>query len=265
MVVRRLARSARLAAGFLIISALTMALAGRAAEAAEIQVFSANGVKAVMADLVPRFESITSHKLIVTYGEAGELRRRILEGGVFDLAFLPAQTLRDMATLGKVAAGSMVDIASSDVAMAVRAGADKPDTSSADAFKRWLLGAATIVITDPASGGVSGVHFASVLQRLGIADQIEPKLRLTKGVLNAELVARGEAELAVQLAHEIRGVEGVEFVPLPPEFQRSIVFAAGIPAAAKERAGAKELIAFLSGPAAAQMIAARGMEPAAGK
>ena len=256
---------ARLAAGFAIISALTMTLAGRAVEAAEIQVFSANGVKAVMADLVPRFESTTGHKLIVTYGEAGELRRRILEVGGFDLAFLPAQTLRDMATLGKVVAGSMVDVASSDVAMAVRAGAVKPDTSSADAFKSWLLGAATIAITDPASGGVSGVHFASVLQRLGIAAQVEPKLRLTTGELNAELVARGEAEMAVQLAHEIRAVQGVEFVPLPLDFQRSIVFAVGISAATKERAAAKELIAFLSGPAAAQAIAARGMEPAAGK
>jgi len=265
MVVRRLARSAALAAGVAIISALVMALAGRAADAAEIQVFSANGVKAVMADLVPRFESTTGHKLTVTYGEAGELRRRILEVGGFDLAFLPAQTLRDMATLGKVVAGSMVDIASSDVAMAVRAGAEKPDTSSPDAFKRWLLGAATIAITDPASGGVSGVHFASVLQRLGITDRIESKLRLTRGELNAELVARGEAEMAVQLAHEIRAVQGVEFVPLPAEFQRSIVFAAGLAAAPKERAAAKELLAFLSGPVAAPMIAARGMEPAAGK
>ena len=265
MVVRWLAHSARLTAGFTNIWALTMALAGRAADAAEIRVFSANGVKAVMADLVPRFESTTGHKLIVTFGEAGELRRRILEVGDFDLAILPAQTLRDMATLGKIAASSMVDIASSDVGMAVRTGGDKPDTSSAGAFKRSLLAAATIVITDPASGGVSGVHFAGVLQRLGIAEAIGPRLRLTRGELNAELVARGEAELAVQLAHEIRAVAGVEFVPLPPEFQRSIVFSAGIPAATKERAGADELIAYLSGPAAAKMIVARGMEPAAGK
>src|SRR5207237_7906123 len=100
--------------------------------------------------------------------------------------------------------------------------------SSAEAFKRSLLAAATIVITDPASGGVSGVHFASVLKRLGIADALEPRLRLTQDVLNAEVVARGEAEMAVQLSHEIRSVAGVDFVPLPLEFQRSVVFAAGI-------------------------------------
>ena len=138
----------RLAAvGFGAIAALTVVLAGGAVEAAEIRVFSANGVKAVMADLVPRFESTSGHKLIVTYGEAGELRRRILEVGDFDLAVLPAQTLRDMATLGKIAAGSMIDIASSDVGMAVRTGGNKPDTSSAGAFKRSLLAAEGIIVS----------------------------------------------------------------------------------------------------------------------
>jgi molybdate transport system substrate-binding protein len=242
-----------------------MALAGRSAQAAEIRVFTANGVKAIMADVMPRFESTTGHKLIVTQGEAGVLRRRIVEGEGFDVAFLPAQSLRDLATLNKVAANSMVDIAHTDVGMAVREGATKPDTSSAEAFKRSLLAAATIVITDPASGGVSGVHFASVLQRLGIADAIEPRLRLTRDVINAELVARGEAEMAVQLSHEIRSVAGVEFVALPLEFQRSVVFSAGLaggtPGSAEVHAAAKELIAFLVGPAAAPMIVARGMVP----
>ena len=191
--------------------------------------FSANGVKTIMGDLAPRFESTTGHKLIVSFGEAGELRHRILEGEAFDLAFLPSAVLGDLAAQGKIARDTMVDTARTEVGMGVRAGAAKPDTSSAEAFKRSLLAAASIVITDPASGGVSGVHFASVLQRLGIADEIKPKLRLTRGVFNAELVARGEAELAVQLAHEIRAVAGVEFVPLPPEFQRSIVFSAGSP------------------------------------
>jgi molybdate transport system substrate-binding protein len=254
------------AAGFALITALTTALAGSSAQAEDIRVFSANGVKLIMADLVPRFESATGNKLIVTRAGPGELRRRILDGAGFDVAFLPAETLRDLATLGKVAPGSMVDIARSDIGMAVREGAEKPDTSSADAFKRSLLAAATIAITDPASGGVTSVHFVNVLKRLGIADEMESKLRLTKDVSNSELVARGEAEMAVELAHEIRSVAGVEFVPFPPEFQRGIVFAAGIAAgtaaSAEAQTAAKGLIAFLSGPAAAPMIAAAGLETA---
>jgi len=243
-----------------------MALAGRSAEAAEIRVFSANGVKLIMAELEPRFESATGNKLIVTRAGPGELRRRILEGAGFDVAFLPAETLRSLATLGKVVAGSMVDIANSDIGLAIRQGADKPDTSSAEAFKRSLLAAATIAITDPASSGVTSAYFLDVLKRLGIADKIEPKLRLTKDASNSELVARGEAEMAVELAHEIRSVAGVEFVPFPLDFQRGIVFAAGIsteaPKSAEVQAGVKALIAFLSGPAAAPMIVAAGLQPA---
>ena len=87
-----------------------------------------------------------------------------------------------------------------------------------------FAGAATIAITDPASSGVTSTYFLDVLKRLGIADKIEPKLRLTKDLSNSELVARGEAEMAVELAHEIRSVAGVEFVPFPPDFQRGIVF-----------------------------------------
>jgi len=254
------------AAGFAIIAALTIVFAGRSAEAEEIRVFSANGAKLIMAELVPRFESTTGQKLSVTRAGPGELRQRILEGVGFDVAFLPAETLRSLATLGKVVPGSMVDIARSDIGLAVRAGAEKPDTSSAEAFKRALLGAATIAITDPSSSGVTSVYFMDVLKRLGIADKIEPKLRLTKDVSNSELVARGEAEMAVELAHEIHAVAGVEFVPFPPDFQRGIVFAAGVsteaPRSADVQAGVKSLIAFLSGPAAAPMIVAAGLEPA---
>jgi molybdate transport system substrate-binding protein len=253
---------ARLAAGAAVIAALTMAFPGRAAEVDEIRVFSANGVKEIMADLVPRFESATGHKLIVTRAGPGELKHRINEGEGFDVAFLPAETLRDLATLNKVAASSMVDVARSDIGLAIRQGAQKPDTSTPEAFKKTLLAAATIAITDPASGGVTSTHFMKLLKRLGIADTLEGRLRFTRDVSNAELVARGESEMAVELAHEIHSVSGVEFVPFPRDFQRGIILSAGIAAAARDPAAAKELIAFLSGSAFAPMIAARGLEPA---
>ena len=250
-----------------VVAGLTMALTGgHAAEAVDIRVFCVNGTKRIMADLEPRFESASGDTLIVTLGGTGELRHRILGGEGFDVALLPAQTLRDMATLGKVAANSMVDISRSDIGMAVREGAAKPAGGSVEEFKAWLLAASTIAVTDPASGDVSGVHFAGVLKQLGIADAIGPRLRLTTEESNAELVARGEAEMAVQLAHQIRAVAGVEFVPFPLDFQRGVVFAAGIAAAppksAAAQAAANALIVFLSGPAAAPMIIARGMQPA---
>jgi molybdate transport system substrate-binding protein len=227
-----------------------------------IRVFSANGVKTIVNDIAPRFGEVTGLRLTVSFGEAGEVRGRILDGDAFDLALLPAAALADLAGLGKIDGGSIVGIARTEVGMAVRTGAAMPAVSSAEAFRRWLLGMSSIVITDPESGGVSGVHFAGVLRTLGIADVLAPKLILTRGALNAAPVARGEADLAVQLSHEIHAVAGVEFVPMPRDFTRTITFSAGVPAAASD--AARELIGFISGQEAAAIIAARFMQPVVG-
>lgn len=227
-----------------------------------LRVFSANGVKTVMGDLAPRFAEATGCRLAVSFGEAGEVRERIVAGEAFDLAMLPATTLAELARLGWIDPGSIVAIASTEVGMAMRTGAAKPDIGLAASFRDWLIGVRSIVITDPDSGGVSGVHFAEVLRRLGIADAIAPKLVLTRGALNAASVARGEAELAVQLTHEIHAVAGVDFVPLPPEFARAVKFSAGLPPAASD--AASTLLGFLSGQEAAAIVAAAGMQPAAG-
>jgi molybdate transport system substrate-binding protein len=227
-----------------------------------VRVFSANGVKAVVGDLAPRFSEATGIRLAVQFGEAGELRERIVAGEAFALALLPAATLEELARLGRIDPGSLVAIARTEIGIGVRAGAAKPDTASAEGFRRSLLAARAIVITDPDSGGVSGVHFAAVLRTLAIADALAPRLILTRGALNAASVSRGEADLAVQLAHEIHAVAGVDFVPMPSEFARTITFSVGLPAAASR--AAVELRGFLSGQDAAAIIAARGMQPAAG-
>jgi molybdate transport system substrate-binding protein len=227
-----------------------------------VRVFSANGVKAVVGDLAPRFAEATGIRPALQFGEAGELRERIAAGEAVDLALLPAATLTELARLGRIDPGAMVEIARTAVGIGVRAGAAKPDTGSAEGLRRVLLAARAIVITDPDSGGVSGVHIAEVLRALGIAETVAPRLILTRGALNAAYVARGEADLAVQLAHEIHAVPGVDFVPMPAEFARTVTFSAGLPAAASREA--TELIGFLSGQEAARIIAARGMQPAAG-
>jgi molybdate transport system substrate-binding protein len=93
--------------------------------------------------------------------------------------------------------------ASSSRAVAARAGAPKPDITSVDAFKRSLLAAKSIVYADPAKGGASGVYFARVLDRLGIAEQMKAKTILVPGAQAADVVAKGEAELGVAQASEI--------------------------------------------------------------
>jgi len=251
------------ALGLALAIALSPVLTGVAmtAGAAEIKVLSANGVKAVMVDLAHEFESASGNKVTLSFGEAGEIKIRIQNGEDFDVGALPSTVLDELVKQNKILAGSTVNIARSRFGMAVRAGAPKPDVDTADDFRRWLLAAKSIVMTDPATGGVSGVHFASILQRLGIADEMRPKLRLDKAGFNAEFVARGEAEIAVQAEHEIRCVSGVEFVQFPAEFQRTVIFAAGVGVNAKEPGGSSALVNFLTGPAAIPVIKAKCMEP----
>jgi molybdate transport system substrate-binding protein len=182
---------------------------------------------------------------------------------------LPTGTAEELAKLGKIVAGTMVPVVRTSFGMAVRAGERKPDVRSAEAFRRSLLAAKSILITDPATGGISGVHFMSVLERLGIAEEMKPKLVLHRGGgYHAERIVKGEADLAVQAEHEIRCVPGAEFVSYPAEFQRAVSFTAGVGADPKESAGlltdnapASLFIQFLRGPDAAPVIKAKCMQP----
>lgn len=233
------------------------------AHAAEIRVLSVNGVKLVLGELVSNFEQGSGHKVTVSLGEAGVLRKRIEGGEAFDVAILPRPATDELVKQNKIAAGSPVNVVRAPFGIGTRAGAPKPDTSSLDAFKRSLLAAKSIAYTDPATGGVTGVFFARVLGELGIANEVNAKSKLTSGVLNAEFVARGEADIAFQMRHELLAVPDIEFVSLPSEYQRTgaAVFTASVGASAKETNAAKAFVQFLSGPVAVPLIRAKGMEP----
>ena len=243
---------------------------GSSAHAAEIKVISANGPRAVLADLTGKFESASGHKLAITIIETGEIRHRILSGAIYDVIILPTATAEELAKLGKIIANTMVPVVRTSFGMAVRTGERRPDVSSAETFKRSLLAAQSILITDPSTGGISGVHFMSVLNQLGIADEMKPKLVLHRGSgYHAERVARGEADLAVQAEHEIRCVPGIDFVPYPAEFQRTVSFTAGVGADARHIAGdrgtdnapARYFVQFLRGPEAAAAIKEKCLQP----
>ncbi len=140
----------------------------------------------------------------------------------------------------------------------MRAGAPKPDISTVDALKRALL--ETKSITYAKEGG-SGIYFASLLERLGIAEAMKPKTKYFAGNVG-ELVAKGEADMAVQLITELIRVRGIELVgPLPAEVQNYIVLTAGVGAQAKEPQSATDFLQFLTAPTAASVIKAKGLEP----
>jgi molybdate transport system substrate-binding protein len=231
--------------------------AGVPTESAEIRVLSANGAKLILEALVPQFESETNNKVTTSYGEAGVLRKRILDGEAFDVTLLPA----GWGEIEDKIDGDPIAIANAALGMAVLADAPMPDTSSSDTLRETLLSAKSIVYTDPKTGGISGVLFARMIERLGIADEVNKKSRLVDGALNATFLVNGEADLAVQLAHEILAVPGVQFVPMPPQFRISVTFSGAVSAGATDAAAANSLINFLARPAVAPIIRSMGYEP----
>jgi molybdate transport system substrate-binding protein len=239
---------------------------GIAADAAELTVLSAGGIRAVMEDLGPKFERTTGHKLVITFAALGGVVKRIQDGEIGDVVVIPRQGIESLAKDGKVVAGTETVLARSGVGVAVRQGAPKPDISSPEAFKRTLLATKSIAYGDPALGSASGLHFAKVFDRLGIANEMKsktifPKPGIPSGV--RLLVANGEAEIGVDQFQAFIAVAGIELVgPLPGDLQDTIVFSAAIMASAKQTEAGKALIDFLRTPEAAAVIKAKGMEPA---
>ena len=241
--------------------AIALTCAGHAG-AAEVKVFSSVGVKVVTDELEPQFEKSTCHKAVVVFDGAGALKKKIEAGEAFDLAILTGPLIDDLIKTNKIAADSRKDIARAGVGIAVRKGAPKPDISTPEALKRTLLNAKSVVY---AEGGASGTHFLSVLQKLGIAEEMKAKKQLVANPSPIEVVAKGEAEIGVRLTSEILAVSGADLVgPLPGDLQNYTVLTAGTNVAAKEPAAAKALVDFLTGATAAPVIKAKGMEPAGG-
>ncbi len=232
------------------------------AQASELKVLTSVALTSVLDELAPVFEKTTGTKLKIDYNLIAAQRKRILEGESADVIILSRGAMQELQKLDKFAASDLVDVAGTPVSVAARAGVPKPDISTVDALKQTLLSARSIVYADPAKGGASGVYFARVLDRLGIAEQMQAKTILVPGAQAAEVVARGEAELGVAQGSEIVPVAGAQLVgPLPGEFASMTVFTAGIGAGSTLRAPASELITFLKGPEAAARFKAKGFEP----
>jgi len=214
-----------------------------------------------MAELVPQFERANDCKIAISYDPAKVILARIQKGETADLAITGSGALDELVKQGKILAGSRRGLARCGVGIAVRAGKPRPDISSVAAFKRTLLGAKSVAYTQE---GASGMHFAGVIERLGVAEQVKAKAVRQPGGLIGELVAAGQAEIAIQQIPELMAVPGIELVgPLPAEIQLVTVSSAGIFAGTKQAEAAQSFIQFLVTPAAARVIKAKGLEPIA--
>jgi molybdate transport system substrate-binding protein len=242
---------------------LGVGLPAGAAGAAEIKVLSTGNMQSILGALTPDFESATGYKLVIEYGSTPKMKTRVESGEAADLTINERYVLDDLLKQGRVEAGTLTDIARSPLGVGVRAGAPKPDISTPEAFKRTLLAADSIAYPDPSGGAQDGTYFAGLLMRMGIADEVKPKIKLTQGGdAAAQLVAAGGAQLGVAQKRNFNTLKGVELLePLPDIPGIKFLMVAGVIKGSHEHDGALALAKFLSSPAVASTIVAKGMEP----
>src|SRR3954447_9831177 len=231
-------------------------------DAAEVTVFTSVALTNALRELAPVFEQKTGNKLTISYDLAAAQKKRILDGERADVIILTRVMMDDLAKQNKLAPGNIVNVASTPVALAARAGAPKPDISTADAFKQTLLSAKSISYADPAKGGLSGVVASRAIDRLGIAEQMKPKTTLVPGAQAPDLVGKGEAELGIAQASEIVPNPAVQLVgALPGELGSLTQFSGGIAADSASANASKALLDFLTGQDAASQFKAKGFQP----
>jgi molybdate transport system substrate-binding protein len=248
--------------------AVMLATGGAAgAEAAEIKVLSSGSLKSALSRLLPDFQTSSGHAATIEYGPAGAIVGRIERGDAADVVIVSRSQLQKLASNGRVVPGSFVNIAGIALGVAIRKGAPKPDLGDVEAFKRALRAARSVGYRDPVTGSTSGTYTAGLLERLGIAEELKPKLVLDRSEGDVPenvflAVARGEVEMQIGQITEIAIAPGVELAgPLPREIQNTTVLAAGITTASKAPDAAKAFIGFISSPAAIAVLNASGFQP----
>jgi molybdate transport system substrate-binding protein len=220
-------------------------------------------MKEVLTALLPELERVAGRTVTVDYTTSGGHAGRIVAGEVADLLMIAEPDIDRLLRQGKLAAGSGVVVARSNIGVGVRKGTPKPDISTPEALRRALLAAGTVAYTDPAAGGASGAYFEGVLRRMGILDRIQPRLAAggPNGLVGT-LVVNGDAAIGIQQVPELLAA-GVELLgPLPGELARATAYVAAIPANAPQPALSTALIGVLTSPDAAAAVRAHGMMPA---
>jgi molybdate transport system substrate-binding protein len=169
------------------------------AGAAEIKTLITTAMDAAIVELVPPFERATGHKVIVSYDPSGGLARRLRNGEQSDMILIASKELDELIKEGRVKA--RIDVSRTGIGLAVKKGAPRPDVSTPEALKRTLLAARSIGHTAPAGGGITALHIQKVFERLGITEQVAPKVKLAAGGPNGRvsvLITSGQAEIGLQ-------------------------------------------------------------------
>ncbi|HEY0423964.1 MAG TPA: substrate-binding domain-containing protein [Rhodopila sp.] len=223
-----------------------------------LRVLSTLAVMGAMRELGAQYEAQTGISVEADFSPTVALLERLRGGETADIAILTAQGIDDLIHEGIVRNATRTNMALSFVGIAVKAGAAKPDIGSVEALKATLLAARSVAYSKI---GASGIFFAGLLERLGIAAEV--RASIVPSGFTAERLVSGEAELAVQQVSELMMVPGIEVVgPLPPEVQTVATFSGGLLAASPRPEEASALLRFLASPEVAPILRRSGLEPA---
>ncbi len=227
-------------------------------QAAEVKAFVTGAARAAYETITQQFERDTGHKLVTHFDLPPALVRKIDAGEPYDVIIL-SYDVEALIRQGKVVADSRTVFGRVGVGVAVRQGSPKPDFSTVEAFKRSLLDAKTIATSGE---GSSGRYVASLIERLGIAEQVKPKIRSGASGASAQMLSRGEVDFVVSGLPPLIGTPGIEWLGyLPEEINSWLVFSGGIGVNAKESEAGRALLKFLATPAALAVFKANGLEP----
>ncbi len=249
----KFARAVVAAIGFLALPPLALQV-----QAAELKVVSSTALKSVLEALGPQFEKATENKVTFTFDPAAVVKTQIDQGAAFDVAILTVPLTDALVTAGKVDGATRAIVARAGLGVAMLAGATKPDVSTPDAFKRMLLDAKSIGFNGQ---GASRAATEAVFAKLGIADEIKPKIKLLTTTASEAVVA-GDVEVGLGPISEILAAPKAELVgQFPVDLQWYLVLTASVSSVSKNPDAAKALIQFLTSPSALPVLKVNGMEP----
>jgi molybdate transport system substrate-binding protein len=224
-----------------------------------IRMLSTLGLMGAMRTLSSAFEGATGDRIDADYAPTQALLKRLRDGEPADLVILTREGLDAVIAEGSVAADSAADLARSYVGIAVKAGAAHPDIASESALRTTLRAARSVAYSRL---GASGIYFAELIARMGIADPINAKANIVEQGFTAERLVSGEADLAVQQISELKQVAGIEVVgPIPHELQTPALFSAGRMTTAQHAAAADRLLRYLASPEVAPVLRQSGLDP----
>lgn len=227
--------------------------------AADLRIIAPNAVKEIVTDVAARYERASGNGVVFTWGGSEAIAKRVNDGDMFDVVLNTPQNLDTLSKAGKIVPGTRTNFAKSGIGVAVRAGQPRPDVSNEEALRKALLEAKTVGI----SSGPSGRYVAELFERLGIASQVESKVKQPpSGAQIAELLSRGEVELGFQQIAELQHATGVEYLgPLPVALQNYTIWSGGLHSGADDPAAGRAFLNALGSPDAAMAIRHVGMEP----